>query len=78
MIPSTRPLSTTVPPWPAASPSPRWLAGIAKTVFALLVEWSRRDRERDALAALTGRELRDIGITRVDAAREFEKPFWRP
>jgi uncharacterized protein YjiS (DUF1127 family) len=46
-------------------------------VVALLIEWGRRERERDALAALTPRELRDIGITRVDAAREFEKPFWR-
>jgi uncharacterized protein YjiS (DUF1127 family) len=75
MMPNTRPLS--LPPWPAASRSPRRLVGIARSVVALLIEWGRRERERDVLAALTARELRDIGITRVDAAREFEKPFWR-
>ena len=77
MMPSVRPLSPTVPSWPAASRSLRRLAGLPRTVLAFLIEWGRRERERDALAALTLRELRDIGITRVDAAREFEKPFWR-
>ncbi|MBI3513458.1 MAG: DUF1127 domain-containing protein [Proteobacteria bacterium] len=39
--------------------------------------WQRRSRERSRLAALTDRELRDIGITRADAAAVAHKPFWR-
>jgi uncharacterized protein YjiS (DUF1127 family) len=39
--------------------------------------WIERARQRQALAALTEYQLRDIGITRVEAAGECEKPFWR-
>jgi uncharacterized protein YjiS (DUF1127 family) len=39
--------------------------------------WIERRRQRDALAGLDDRALRDIGITRTEAARECEKPFWR-
>ena len=43
----------------------------------LIAQWIERSRQRQALAGLEERMLRDIGITRVDAARECEKPFWR-
>ena len=46
-------------------------------VFAVLREWHRRSRDRAALAAFDDRMLRDIGITRVDALYEINKPFWR-
>jgi uncharacterized protein YjiS (DUF1127 family) len=36
-----------------------------------------RRRQRRALARLDGRLLSDIGISRCDAEREIEKPFWR-
>lgn len=39
--------------------------------------WIERLRQRRALASLDERMLRDIGITRFDAARECDKPFWR-
>ena len=39
--------------------------------------WYARDRERNALAKLDDRMLRDIGITRLDAMIECRKPFWR-
>lgn len=39
--------------------------------------WIERVRQRRALAGLDDAMLRDIGITRVEAARECEKPFWR-
>jgi uncharacterized protein YjiS (DUF1127 family) len=39
--------------------------------------WIERSRQRKALATLDDQMLRDIGITRVDAARESDKPFWR-
>jgi uncharacterized protein YjiS (DUF1127 family) len=45
--------------------------------FVLIARWLERTRQRNALAGLNDHELRDIGITRVDAARECEKPFWR-
>jgi uncharacterized protein YjiS (DUF1127 family) len=43
----------------------------------LIAQWIERSRQRQALASLEERMLRDIGITRVDVARECEKPFWR-
>jgi uncharacterized protein YjiS (DUF1127 family) len=43
-----------------------------------LGEWRRRLRDRRALAAMSDRSLRDIGLTRYDADWEARKPFWRP
>jgi uncharacterized protein YjiS (DUF1127 family) len=45
--------------------------------FSLLATWIERARQRRALATLDDRMLRDIGVTRVEAARECERPFWR-
>jgi uncharacterized protein YjiS (DUF1127 family) len=42
-----------------------------------LGEWRRRLRDRRALAAMSDRSLRDIGLTRYDADFEARKPFWR-
>lgn len=42
-----------------------------------LREWRRRIRERDQLAALDDRMLRDIGLSRGDAEFLINKPFWR-
>jgi uncharacterized protein YjiS (DUF1127 family) len=39
--------------------------------------WISIYRSRQALAQLDDRLLRDIGVTRYDAAREAAKPFWR-
>ena len=44
---------------------------------ALFGVWRRRIRERRALAEFTDRDLRDIGVTRVDVQNELAKPFWR-
>jgi uncharacterized protein YjiS (DUF1127 family) len=35
-----------------------------------------RQRTRRLLARLDDRQLRDIGISRIDAMREAVKPFW--
>jgi len=43
----------------------------------LIRQWIERVRQRQALATLDDRMLRDIGVTRVEAVRECEKPFWR-
>lgn len=42
-----------------------------------VVLWLERARQRRALQRLDDRMLRDIGLTRVDVARESDKPFWR-
>ena len=47
------------------------------TVRATVREWRRRIVERDQLAALDDRMLRDIGLTRGDAEFLANKPFWR-
>jgi uncharacterized protein YjiS (DUF1127 family) len=51
----------------------QWLQGLA----TLLKEWGRRARGRNELAMLCDRALRDIGVTRYEAHREINKPFWR-
>jgi uncharacterized protein YjiS (DUF1127 family) len=49
----------------------------ARIIGALSV-WRARARQRGSLAALSERDLRDIGVTRVEQRRECAKPFWRP
>lgn len=43
----------------------------------LLTVWENRARERRHLAEMPDRMLRDLGLSRSDARREAEKPFWR-
>ncbi len=43
----------------------------------LLVVWQRRLEDRACLQAMNEVRLRDIGLTRVEARRESDKPFWR-
>ena len=51
----------------------RWLQALRAT----LREWRRRAASRNELAALCDRCLRDISVTRYEANREINKPFWR-
>lgn len=44
---------------------------------ATLHVWRRRAQSRRQLARLNERDLRDIGLTPVDAWHELAKPFWR-
>ena len=60
-----------------ASERTRVLHHVLARAAAVVGEWRRRSRERSALAAMSDRSLRDIGITRYDAAYEANKPFWR-
>ena len=41
-----------------------------------IIEWQRRSRTRQELEGLSDATLRDMGITRCDAQREANKPFW--
>ncbi|WP_235961927.1 DUF1127 domain-containing protein [Falsiroseomonas selenitidurans] len=51
----------------------RWLRGL----FRLLRAWAERSAQRRLLDQLSEAELKDMGITRYDAAWEARKPFWR-
>jgi uncharacterized protein YjiS (DUF1127 family) len=53
------------------------LSGFLSAVRATLREWRRRRKGRLELARLDDRMLRDIGLTRVDAEYEINKPIWR-
>lgn len=50
-------------------------AGAAK-MWQTLLTWQRRASERTHLAELDERAYKDMGITRADAWRETQKPFW--
>lgn len=54
------------------SPRPDALSRLAQT----LALWHQRARERTALLQLGEHELRDIGLTRAQAAHLAKKPLW--
>jgi uncharacterized protein YjiS (DUF1127 family) len=46
-------------------------------LWALVLTWERRARERRELATTDPRLLRDMGIPEDAARREARKPFWQ-
>jgi uncharacterized protein YjiS (DUF1127 family) len=46
-------------------------------LWALVLTWERRARERQELATIEPRLLRDMGIPEDAARREARKPFWQ-
>ena len=48
-----------------------------RSLLASLLIMVERARQRRALAGFDDRLLADIGVSRVDAARETNKPCWR-
>ena len=66
-----------LPPQSYSAWRPKHRAHPVATAWIRIASWIERARQRDALAGLDDGLLRDIGITRVEAARECEKPFWR-
>jgi uncharacterized protein YjiS (DUF1127 family) len=54
----------------------RQLASRADRAITTLLRWQELARERRALMRLDDHMLKDIGITRADAQREAERPFW--
>ncbi|MEO1192110.1 MAG: DUF1127 domain-containing protein [Pseudomonadota bacterium] len=56
------------------------LRGLRQVVTAvpwLLLVWQERWREREHLAGLDDRMLRDLGLTRSEVYKEIQKPVWR-
>jgi uncharacterized protein YjiS (DUF1127 family) len=50
----------------------------AMRLFHLIEVWCDRSRQRRRLASMSDYQLKDIGITRYDALKEWEKHFWQP
>ena len=48
-----------------------------RRLLSTLRLWQQRARGRQQLRHLNDHALRDIGITRLQAAAEATKPFWR-
>ena len=46
-------------------------------MIGLVFLWRARYRQRRSLSKLDDRLLKDVGLTRKDAAQETAKPFWR-
>jgi uncharacterized protein YjiS (DUF1127 family) len=61
--------------------SPFGICGFApkplRRALLLLALWCERARTRLLLARLDDKQLKDIGVSRADAEREWRKPFWR-
>ena len=61
--------------------TPGFVAGLARRMALglvnVMVVWQQRLEDRACLQGMSEARLRDIGITRVDARRASEKPFWR-
>jgi uncharacterized protein YjiS (DUF1127 family) len=59
----------------AGRSSERLRAGLGRVILTLL-RWQELARQRRGLLKMDDRMLKDIGISRVDAAREAARPFW--
>lgn len=55
-----------------------WTSDVLAALAALWCLWQRRRAERRDLAALSARDLRELGIAPELADYELRKPFWRP
>jgi uncharacterized protein YjiS (DUF1127 family) len=42
-----------------------------------ILTWWERTRQRQALATVDDWLLKDMGVSRSDAMREYDKPFWQ-
>jgi len=53
------------------------LFDLGAAAVATLARWQQRARERDELAHLDWRELKDIGLSSAEVRNLIDKPFWR-
>ena len=57
--------------------SSHWIRVRFDRLLRLLQKYYATVKQRQVLSQLTDDQLKDIGITRVDAMQEAEKPFWK-
>lgn len=65
----------------SASENPLILAQIRtlwRVIAVLMLTWHARAKQRRELRELEPWVLRDLGLSKLDAAVEAAKPFWRP
>ena len=55
----------------------RVFSGLVARAIGLIQTWQERARSRRELERLDDRLLKDIGLNRIDALQESEKPFWK-
>jgi uncharacterized protein YjiS (DUF1127 family) len=55
----------------------RRMSSASLVIHDTVCVWSERIRQRRQLLSLSDQMLSDIGVSRVDALKEYEKPFWR-
>ena len=55
----------------------RWMSNTSLVIHDTLCVWSERICQRRQLLSFSDQMLSDIGVSRVDAFKECEKPFWR-
>lgn len=58
------------------SPRLPLIASLAVRFAATVTKWERQRRSRVNLSMLDDRLLRDVGLTRHQANREINRPFW--
>ena len=60
-------------------PAGRWPGhpDLMRKIIGTVSLWHERARQRRRLLQLDDRMLRDIGVSRADAVREADKPFWQ-
>ncbi|MBO9413338.1 MULTISPECIES: DUF1127 domain-containing protein [Ruegeria] len=58
------------------SPRLPLIASLAVRFAATVTKWERQRRSRVNLSKLDDRLLRDVGLTRHQADREINRPFW--
>jgi len=63
-------------PRPSREPAASAFA-VIEALIALARVWRERSRTRRRLAAMSERELQDMGICQSEIADEIGKPFWR-
>lgn len=59
-----------------APPQKTGAIALMMTVVSLVMQWTQVARSRKQLSELTDAELKDIGVTRDQALKEADKPFW--
>ncbi|KUJ81806.1 DUF1127 domain-containing protein [Ruegeria profundi] len=59
------------------SPRLPLIAALAVRFAAIVTRWERQRRTRINLSKLDDRLLKDVGLTRHEARKEYTRPFWQ-